>query len=108
MENNNYQVWRKIQKPINEREFLLGRTVARELAGKRIRLNARQSLHPPLAEEVEEEAIIAANLERRMPLRLRTNHVSLVHDVRLRFPGAEAVIVIAVQFLRIDGVADLP
>jgi ubiquinone/menaquinone biosynthesis C-methylase UbiE len=34
MENNQYQVWRKIQTPINDREFLVGRTMARELHQK--------------------------------------------------------------------------
>ncbi|MEK7164988.1 MAG: methyltransferase domain-containing protein [Patescibacteria group bacterium] len=34
MENNNYKIWRKIQQPINELEFLVGKTLAHELAGK--------------------------------------------------------------------------
>ncbi len=34
MENNNYKIWRKIQEPINELEFLVGKTMAHELAGK--------------------------------------------------------------------------
>jgi len=34
MENNQYQVWKKIQKPINDHEFLVGKTLARELRDK--------------------------------------------------------------------------
>ncbi|MBI2050323.1 MAG: class I SAM-dependent methyltransferase [Parcubacteria group bacterium] len=37
MQNNTYQVWKKIQQPINEHEFLVGKTLAHELAGKHYR-----------------------------------------------------------------------
>lgn len=37
MVNNNYQVWRKIQAPAGANEFLVGKTLARELAGKNYR-----------------------------------------------------------------------
>jgi len=34
MQNNTYQVWKKIQEPTNEHEFVVGQTLARELSGK--------------------------------------------------------------------------
>ncbi len=34
MQNTDYHVWRKIQKPINDHEFLVGKTMARELHQK--------------------------------------------------------------------------
>lgn len=34
MENSNYKIWKKIQEPVNEHEFLVGQTLAHELAGK--------------------------------------------------------------------------
>lgn len=34
MENTTYKVWRKIQEPINDHEFLVGKTLAHELSGK--------------------------------------------------------------------------
>lgn len=37
MENNNYQVWHKIQAPASANEFLVGKTLAGELAGKNYR-----------------------------------------------------------------------
>ncbi len=37
MENSNYLVWRKIQGPANPNEFLVGKTLARELSGKNFR-----------------------------------------------------------------------
>lgn len=37
MANDNYLVWRKIQAPANSNEFLVGKTLARELAGKNFR-----------------------------------------------------------------------
>lgn len=37
MGNNNYQIWRKIQEPASLSEFLVGRTLAKELSGKNFR-----------------------------------------------------------------------
>lgn len=37
MANNNYQVWRKAEAPASAHEFLVGKTLARELAGKNYR-----------------------------------------------------------------------
>lgn len=37
MGNNNYQVWRKVQGPASSNEFLVGKTLAGELAGKNYR-----------------------------------------------------------------------
>ena len=34
MEHTQYKVWRKIQEPINDHEFLVGKTLAKELPGK--------------------------------------------------------------------------
>jgi hypothetical protein len=83
------------------------REIAGIAAGYPVRLDAEHGREARLPRFLEEQPVVAADLQHRWPQRLGQDHAELVGYVGLRLPAGEAVVELAIELLGVDRLGDL-